>query len=73
MRREYRHWTSDEDAKLYELWSASASLGAIATRLARSKASISQRVYNLRKVGFNFPHRNERGWITRRGMARGAG
>lgn len=70
MRREYRHWTSDEDAKLHELWTARASAGAIAKRLTRSKASIFQRVHNLRKAGFDFPHRNDRGWVTRRGMAK---
>ena len=56
-----RRWTSEDDAKVIELWNAGQSAGAISKTLNRSRNSVAQRVFYLRTEGHELEKRDTAG------------
>lgn len=56
-----RRWTSEDDAKVIELWNAGKSAGAISKTLNRSRNSVAQRVFYLRTEGHELEKRDTAG------------
>jgi len=63
-----RPWSDEDKARFAELWTAGASMTAIATTLNRTIGAC-----DIRRRLMNLPERasDNAGWITRRRLARG--
>ena len=51
----YKPWTNEDDDKLVTMFNEGLSPKEISLKLLRSTASVNQRIFVLRKCGYNLP------------------
>lgn len=69
IRREFRHYTTEEIEKLCTYWKAGVTPGTIAAMMGRKQTAICHKIHKLRKAGFYLPYRYnvpENGWVRRK-------
>ena len=56
-----RRWTSEDDAVVIKMWQSGKTAGTIAKAINRSRTSVSQRVFYLRRHGHDLTTRETAG------------